>query len=149
MKIGIGNDHAACDLKNEIKKYLESMGHQVVDFGTNSNESCDYPHYGYAVGKAIQDNVVDKGVLICGTGVGISLAANKMKDIRAAVCSEPYTAELSVKHNNANIIAFGARVVDEEMAKKIVKAFFEAEFEAGRHKRRVDLISDIENNKEV
>lgn len=146
MKIAIGNDHVAIPLKNHIKEYLEKKGHTVVDFGTNSEERCDYPIYGAAVGKAIQNKECDLGVLICGTGVGISLAANKMKGIRAVVCSEPYSATLSRQHNNANILAFGARVVGFSLAEMIVDAFLSAEYEGGRHQRRIDLISQIEQN---
>lgn len=144
MKIAIGNDHAAVELKQEIKIYLEEMGHQVVDLGVNSNESCNYPEYGAAVGHAVVDGEADCGVLICGTGVGISIAANKVKGVRAAVCSEPVTARLVKEHNNANIIAFGARIVGSEMAKAIVDAYLGAEFLGGRHQTRVDLIHAIE-----
>lgn len=144
MKIAIGNDHAAVELKQEIKAYLEEMGHQVVDLGVNSNESCNYPEYGAAVGHAVVDGGADCGVLICGTGVGISIAANKVKGVRAAVCSEPVTARLVKEHNNANIIAFGARIVGSEMAKAIVDAYLGAEFLGGRHQTRVDLIHAIE-----
>ena len=120
MKIGIGNDHVAVEMKNEIKAYLEEKGHEVVDFGTNSSERCNYPVYGEAVANAIVNGEVDCGVLICGTGVGISLSANKVNGIRACVCSEPYSARLSKQHNNTNIIAFGARVIGIELAKMIV-----------------------------
>lgn len=144
MKIAIGNDHAAVELKQEIKAYLEEMGHQVVDLGVNTNESCNYPEYGAAVGHAVVDGEADCGVLICGTGVGISIAANKVKGVRAAVCSEPVTARLVKEHNNANIIAFGARIVGSEMAKAIVDAYLGAEFLGGRHQTRVDLIHAIE-----
>lgn len=145
MKIAIGNDHAAVDLKNHIKKYVEDMGHTVINFGTDTNESCDYPLYGEKVGRAVADGEADLGILICGTGIGISLAANKVKGVRAAVCSEPYSAKLTRMHNNANIIAFGARVVGEAMAEMIVYEFLNAEYEGGRHQRRVDMISEIEN----
>ena len=120
MKIGIGNDHVAVEMKNEIKAYLEEKGHEVVDFGTNSSERCNYPVYGEAVANAIVNGEVDCGVLICGTGVGISLSANKVNGIRACVCSEPYSARLSKQHNNTNIIAFGARVIGIELANMIV-----------------------------
>lgn len=145
MKIAIGNDHAATALKFEIKEYLESQGYEVVNFGTDTNDSCDYPVYGAAVGRAVASGECDYGVLICGTGVGISLAANKIKGVRACVCSEPVTARLTRAHNNANIIAFGARIVGSEMAKAIVDTFLKTEFEGGRHQRRVDLISKIED----
>ena len=111
MKIGIGNDHAAVDMKNEVVEYLKEKGYEVVNYGTDTTESCHYPAYGEKVGKAVASGEVDLGILICGTGVGISLAANKVKGIRAVVCSEPYSAKLSRQHNNTNILAFGARVV--------------------------------------
>ena len=145
MKIGIGNDHAAVDMKNEISEYLKEKGYEVVNYGTDSNESCDYPVYGEKVGEAVAHGDVDLGILICGTGVGISLAANKVEGIRAVVCSEPYTAKLSRMHNNSNILAFGARVVGSELAKMIVDEWLGASFEGGRHQRRVDMIMDIEN----
>lgn len=144
MKIAIGNDHAAVALKNEIKAYVESLGHEVVNYGTDSDESCDYPVYGEKVGKAVAAGEADCGILICGTGVGISIAANKVKGVRAAVCSDTTTAHLVKEHNNANIIAFGARIVGLETAKDIVKTYLEAEFLGGRHERRVAMIHDIE-----
>nr|MCR4611701.1 ribose 5-phosphate isomerase B [Lachnospiraceae bacterium] len=108
------------------------------------NKSCDYPEFGKAVGEAVVKGEADCGILICGTGVGISIAANKVKGVRAAVCSDVTTAHLVKEHNNANIIAFGARIVGEELAKDIVKSYLGAEFEGGRHQRRIDLIHDIE-----
>ena len=144
MKIAIGNDHVAVEMKKEIKEYLEAMGHEVVDVGTNSSERFDYPVSGYKVGKMVASGQVDKGVLICGTGVGISLAANKVHGVRAVVCSEPYTARLSRQHNNSNIIAFGARVIGIETAKMIVDEWLKAEFEGGRHQKRIDMITKIE-----
>ncbi|OUN87233.1 MULTISPECIES: ribose 5-phosphate isomerase B [Enorma] len=149
MKIGIGNDHVAVELKNIIKEHLEQQGHEVVDFGTNSTERFDYPISGYAVGKAVASGDVDLGVLICGTGVGISLAANKVHGIRACVCSEPYSAKLSREHNNTNIIAFGARVVGPELAKMIVDEWLGAEFQGGRHQRRIDMIAEIEETQNL
>ena len=145
MKLAIGNDHSAVEMKKEIKKYLEDKGIEVIDVGTNSTESFNYPISGYKVGKMVASGEVDGGVLICGTGVGISLAANKVKGVRACVCSEPYTAKLSRMHNNSNVLAFGARVVGSELAKMIVDEWLAAEFEGGRHQRRVDMIMDIEN----
>ena len=145
MKIAIGNDHTAVDLKNTISDYLKELGYEVINLGTDSRESCDYPIYGEKVGRAVADGEADLGIAICGTGVGISLAANKVKGIRACVCSEPYTAKLSRMHNNSNVLAFGARVVGDELAKMIVKEWLDAEFEGGRHQRRVDMIMDIEN----
>lgn len=142
MKIGIGNDHAAVDLKNTIVEYLKSRNIEVVDFGTNEKTSTDYPKYGRKVANAVVNGEIDGGILICGTGVGISLAANKVKGIRACVCSEPYTARLSKQHNNSNIIAFGARVVGEGLATMIVEAWLDAEYEGGRHQKRVDMIEE-------
>ena len=144
MKIAIGNDHVAVDMKLEIKKHLEALGHEVVNYGTDSSERTDYPIYGERVGRAVASGECDVGVLICGTGIGISLAANKVKGVRAAVCSEPYSARLTRQHNNANIIAFGARVVGISVAEMIVDEFLNAEFEGGRHRDRVNMISAIE-----
>ncbi len=149
MKIGIGNDHSALELKAEIIDFLKEKGHEVVDYGTNSPESCDYPIYGEKVARAVAAGEVEKGILICGTGLGISLAANKVEGIRAVVCSEPFTAKMSRAHNDCNILAFGARVVGAELAKMIVDTWLNTEFEGGRHQRRVDQIMDIERrNKE-
>lgn len=144
MKIAIGCDHTAIDLKETIKKHLQDMGHEVEDVGTYSKESCDYPIYGFKVANKIKNGEAERGVLICGTGVGISLAANKVKGIRAVVCSEPYTAKMARMHNNAQIVAMGARVVSDGLATDIVDAFMNAEFEGGRHQRRVDILSRIE-----
>ena len=121
------------------------MGHEVVNFGTDTNDSCNYPEYGEKVARAVVAKEVDLGILICGTGVGISIAANKVKGIRAVVCSEPCSARLAREHNNANILAFGARIVGEELAKTIVKEYLDASFLGGRHQTRVDMISEIEN----
>ena len=146
MKIGIANDHTALEMKKDIIAYLESKGHEIVDYGTDSTESTDYPIWGEKVANAVASGEVEKGIAICGTGLGISLACNKVNGIRACVCSEPYTARYSRLHNNCNIICFGARVIGIEMAKMIVDEFFETEFEGGRHQRRVDMIMDIETS---
>ena len=140
MKIAIGNDHSAVELKNIIAEHLKEKGYEVLNLGTDSTESCDYPVYG----EKVVSGEADLGIAICGTGVGISLAANKVKGIRACVCSEPYTAKLSRMHNNSNVLAFGARVVGSELAKMIVDQWLDAEFEGGRHQRRVDMIMEIE-----
>ncbi len=145
MKIGIANDHAATDMKKEILEYLVKRGHEVVNYGTDSYESVNYPEFGEKIGRAVASGEVDLGIAICGTGLGISLAANKVHGVRAAVCSEPYTARLSRQHNNANVLAFGARVVGIEMAKMIVDEWLGAEFMGGRHQDRVDMIMEIEN----
>ena len=145
MKIGIGNDHTALDMRKQIVDFLVENGHEVVSYGTDTTESCDYPIIGEKVANAVVAGEVDCGILICGTGFGMSLAANKVNGIRACVCSEPYTAKLSKQHNNTNILAFGARVIGIEMAKMIVSEWLNATFEGGRHQRRVDLIMDIQN----
>lgn len=145
MKIAIGNDHGGTDLKWEIKKYLESKGYEIVNLGTDTKESCDYPVYAKKVADAVIAKEVDCGILICGTGVGISIAANKIKGIRAAVCSDTATARLVKQHNNANILAFGGRIVGVELAKDICDAYLEAEFEGDRHNRRIAMIHELEN----
>ncbi len=149
MKLAIGNDHVAVDMKNEIKAYLEEKGHEVINVGTDTSERFNYPVSGYKVAKMVASGEVDGGVLICGTGVGISLAANKVHGIRACVCSEPYTARLSKQHNNTNIIAFGARVIGVELAKMIVDEWLEAEYEGGRHSIRVGEIMEIEETQHL
>ena len=145
MKIVIGNDHAAVEMKNEIMEYLSGKGYEMINIGTDTHESCNYPEYGKKAGQMVAAGEADCGILICGTGVGISLAANKVKGIRAAVCSDPVTARLVKEHNNANIIAFGARIVGGETAKAIVDAYLNAEFAGGRHQTRIDMIMAIEN----
>lgn len=144
MRIAIGNDHVAVEMKQQISEYLTSKGHDVVNYGTDSEERFNYPLAGEAVANAVKQGEVDAGILICGTGVGISLSANKVNGIRAVVCSDPYTARLSKQHNNTNILAFGARVIGIELAKMIVDSWLEAEFEGGRHQTRINMIADIE-----
>ena len=144
MRIAIGNDHVAVEMKKEIQAYLEDKGYEVIDVGTNSSERFDYPVSGYKVGKMVASGEADLGVLTCGTGVGISLAANKVHGVRACVCSDPYTARLSRQHNNSNIIAFGARVIGIELAKMIVDEWLQAEFMGGRHQNRIDMLTCIE-----
>ena len=144
MRIGIANDHVSVEMKQQVVAYLKEKGYDVVNYGTDSTESCDYPVYGEKIGHAVVSGEVDFGIAICGTGLGISLAANKVHGIRAAVCSEPYTARLSRQHNNANVLAFGSRVIGIELAKMIIDEFLGAEFEGGRHQRRVDMIMDVE-----
>ena len=145
MKVGIGNDHAAVNFKNILKEYLENKGFEVIDYGsTDPQAKDDYPDFGQAVAEALAAGKIDKGVVICGTGVGISLAANKVPGIRCGVCSDTATARLIVQHNNANMISLGERIVGVELAKDILDSFFGAEFEGGRHARRVDKITAIE-----
>ncbi|MBR0138091.1 MAG: ribose 5-phosphate isomerase B [Erysipelotrichaceae bacterium] len=142
-RIAIGNDHAGVELKNQIVDYLQEKGYEVINFGTDSHQSCDYPEYGKKVANAIVSNEADLGILICGTGVGISLAANKVRGIRACVCSDPVTAHLSRLHNHANIIAFGARIVGLELAKAIVDSFLDTvPSEDARHIRRIEMIEE-------
>ncbi|MBD1566453.1 ribose 5-phosphate isomerase B [Vibrio sp. SA48] len=145
MKVAIANDHVGIELKPTIIELLESRGLEVMDLGANSIERTDYPVYGAKVALAVTSGEADLGILICGTGVGISLAANKVNGVRAVVCSEPYTAKLSKQHNNTNILAFGSRVVGQELAKMIVNEWLDAEFEGGRHQNRINQISALEN----
>ena len=139
--IGLGCDHGGYELKQEIIKYLEEKGIPYKDFGCDSTKSVDYPIYARKVGRAIQNGECDKGILICGTGIGISIAANKMKGIRAALCTDCFSAEATRLHNNANILALGGRVVGPGLAVKIVDTFLNTEFShEERHQRRIDLI---------
>ena len=145
MKIAIGSDHVGIELKPIIIDYLKELGHEVEDFGPYSTERTDYPIYGKKVAQEVASVNFEKWILICGTGVGISITANKVRGIRAVVCSEPYSAKLSREHNNTNIVAFGSRVVGSELAKMIVKEWLDAEYEGGRHAKRVEMIAEIEN----
>ena len=138
--IAIGCDHVGFELKTHVIDYLQKNGHSIKDCGTHSTERTDYPIYARAVAQAVVSGECEKGILICGTGVGISIAANKVRGIRAVVCSEPYSALLSRQHNNTNILAFGSRVVGKDLALMIVEAWLCGEFEGGRHKNRVDNI---------
>lgn len=147
MKLAIGNDHVGYSLKLHLMDYLKQKGHELVDFGCDSEESCDYPIFAKKVAEAVVGGQYDLGILICGTGVGISISANKVRGIRAVVCSEPYSARLARQHNDANILAFGARVIGPAIAEMIVDEFLNARYEGGRHQRRVDLISQIENER--
>lgn len=144
MIIAMGNDHTAIEMKEEIKAHVQSKGHEVVDFGTDSEGSCDYPEYGEKVGRAVAAGEADYGIAICGTGIGIGIAAGKVKGVRVCTCSEPYSSRLSRMHNNSNVLTFGARVVGVEMAKMIVDEWLDHEYEGGRHQRRVDLLMEIE-----
>lgn len=144
MKIAIGCDHGGIVLKPAVIKALTELGAEVVDLGTCDESSVDYPVYGLKVAEAVASGDCDAGVLMCGTGIGISISANKVKGIRAAVVTNEFMAEMTKRHNNANIIALGGRVVTPEQAESIVKAWFTAEYEGGRHQRRLDMIADIE-----
>ena len=140
MKIAIGNDHVAVALKRSIMTFLEEKGIEVVNVGTDSEERFNYPISGYKVGKMVASGEVDYGILICGTGVGISLSANKIKGIRAALVHNEFTAKLARLHNDANVIALGARVIGDELGLACVETFINTEFEGGRHARRVGKI---------
>lgn len=144
MKVVLASDHAGYELKCILKAYLEEMGHETFDVGTHSTERCNYSEFGFMAAKKVQSGEYDRGVLICGTGVGISLSANKVKGIRCCVCSEPYSALLSRQHNNTNMLSMGARVVGQDLAKMILKNWMEGEFEGGRHQIRIDQIAEIE-----
>ena len=150
MKVGFGCDHTGIELKKELMEHLKEKGYECVDYGAYdaAGGKVDYPVPGRKVAEAVASGEVEKGVLVCGTGIGISLAANKVKGIRAAVCSEPVSASLATRHNNANIISVGARIVGPEMAKAIVDAFFDSVFEGGRHAKRVQMIMDIEGQED-
>ena len=144
MKIAIGNDHSAVEMKNMIVEYLTAKGHEMINLGTDSTESYPYPTAASNVANAVVNKEADCGILICGTGVGIGIAANKVKGIRCAIVSEPFSAKLTKIHNNANILAFGARVVGSEVANMIVDSWLEAEFEGGRHQERINMIHELE-----
>lgn len=149
MRVALGADHGGYELKETIRAHLEKQGIEVQDFGTHSNDSVDYPKYGFSVGSAIIKGETDLGIVVCGTGLGISIAANKIPGIRAAVCTETFSARMAREHNNANILALGARVIGVGLALDIVDIFLKTEFSGGRHALRVNLISDIERGKEI
>lgn len=141
--LALGCDHAGLPLKLEIIRFLKEKGLEYKDFGTYTADSCDYPQFGEAVARAVASGECERGLLFCGTGVGISIAANKVRGIRAVVCSEAYSAEMSRRHNNSNILALGARVVGVGLAEHIVNIWLNTEFEGGRHERRVKLLDAI------
>lgn len=145
MKIAMAADHGGFELKNILKDYLSEKGNEIIDLGTNSPASVDYPDFALLCAKEVVQKNVDFGILVCGTGVGISIAANKVKGIRCALCPSPEIAALTKQHNNANIISLGGRFTSPDDAKKIVDAYMSAEFEGDRHIKRINKISDIEN----
>lgn len=145
MKVAIGCDHAGFDLKSAVVEVLKNADVELIDFGTYDHNSVDYPDYGARVGKAVVTGEADRGIVICGTGIGISIAANKIPGVRAALCHDPYSARMSRAHNDANVLALGARVVGPGLAASIVEAWLDTEFEAGRHSGRVDKIHGIES----
>ena len=144
MKISMGCDHGGYLLKEHVKMYLTDKGHEIVDCGCNSLDSCDYPQFGAAAARAVAAGQCERGIVICTTGIGISITANKVRGIRCALCSEPLSAEMTRKHNNANVLAMGAGMTGPNMAERIVDTFLATEFEGGRHQRRVDGIAAVE-----
>lgn len=146
MMLAIGCDHGGFSLKAAVKNHLERLGHKVEDFGCYSEDSVDYALVAEKVGQAVAEKKADFGFLVCSTGIGISIAANKVKGVRAALCSDSFSAEMTRRHNNANVLCMGGKIVDEKKALELVDIFLATEFEGGRHQRRIDQISEIENN---
>lgn len=145
MKISMGSDHGAFAMKEHIKQYLIGLGHEVVDCGTYSTDSCDYSDFAKPAAQLVASGECERGIVMCTTGVGISIAANKVRGIRCALCSEPYSAEMTRRHNDANMLAMGGALIGPNMAERIVDVFLNTEFEGGRHQRRVNKIMAIEN----
>ena len=143
MKIAVASDHGGFALKEEIAKYLTEAGYDVLNLGTNSAESVDYPEYGKKCAEAVVSGQSERGIVVCGTGIGISMAANKVKGVRCALCTSVHMAEMTRRHNDANMLALGGRTTENELALEIVKAFLATEFEGGRHKRRVDMLDNM------
>ncbi len=139
-KIGVGSDHAGVNLKNKIAEFLKEKGYEVIDYGTHSTESCDYPVYAKAVAKSVANGENERGIICCGSGIGVSIAANKVKGVRAVLAHEPYSAMLSRLHNNANVLCLGERITGESLALDIVETWLHSEYEGGRHQRRVDML---------
>ncbi len=146
MRISIGGDHAGFELKERVKTLLEERQYRVADMGTSSGESVDYPDYAAAVAQAVSSGEADRGVLVCGTGIGMSITANKFANVRAALCHDVETARLSRQHNNANVLAIGSRVLDPELALTIVQEWMDTTFEGGRHSRRLEKITALEGD---
>lgn len=147
--IAIACDHSALELKAEVEALLTSRGLEYRDFGTYTLESCHYPVYGARAARAVASGECDRGIVICGTGIGMSLAANKVPGIRCALCGDPYSAKMTRAHNDANMLALGARVIGVELAKMIVEAFLDTPFEGGRHQTRIDMITALENGEAI
>lgn len=147
MKFAVGSDHAGFEAKERAKQVLASMGAEVIDEGTTSGESVDYPDFGAAVGRAVASGEAERGVLICGSGIGISIAANKIAGVRAAVCWNEETARLARQHNDANVLCLGARFIEPELAARMIRTFVETGFEGGRHQRRVDKLNMLDEAK--
>lgn len=145
MKISLACDHGAFELKERLKAHLLEQGHQVADCGTNSADSCDYPDFAQAAARLVAEGSCERGVVLCTTGIGMSIAANKVKGVRCALCHEPLSAEMTRRHNDANMLAMGAGVTGGNLAQRILDVFLSTEFEGGRHQRRVDKITEMEN----
>ena len=143
--IAIGSDHGGYLLKEEIKKHLDAEGIEYRDFGTDSTASCDYPVFAEKVCRSIQQGECEKGILVCGTGIGMSMCANKCKGIRAAVCGDHFSAEFTRRHNNANVLCLGARVIGPGGALQLVDVFLTTEYEGGRHEKRIEMMTELEN----
>lgn len=149
MRVVLGADHGGYELKEAIRKHLEAQGFEVHDLGTHSTDSVDYPKYGFLVGDSIIKGEADLGIVVCGTGQGIAMAANKMPGIRAAVCTETFSARMAREHNNANVLSLGGRVTGVGLALDIVDIFLKTEFSGGRHANRINLISNIERGEKL
>lgn len=143
MKIAMASDHGGLDLKNRVKQYIEECGHQVVDFGTYTADSCDYPDFARPCAEAVAKGSCERGIVVCTTGIGVSIVANKVKGVRCALCTNSDMATMTRRHNNANVLAMGQRYVDFDTAKQIVNAFLSTPFDGGRHQRRVDKIETL------
>ena len=143
MKIAVGSDHAAYELKEAIKEKLINEGHEIIDVGCDSTESVDYPKYGHAVGRAVASGEAERGIAVCGSGIGISIACNKVPGVRAALCTSVEMAEMCRRHNNANVVCMGARMISQELAFDIIDTWMTTDFEAGKHLRRINEIEDI------
>ena len=143
MKIAIGCDHAGYELKEKVKAKMAAAGHEMIDVGTDSTESVDYPKYGHAVGRTVASGEAERGIAICGSGIGISIACNKVPGIRAALCTSTEMAEMCRRHNNANVICMGARMISEELAFAMIDTWMTTEFEGGKHERRINELDDI------
>ncbi len=144
MLVAIGSDHAGLDLKNDVVALLKEMGHEVADYGTDTPKSVDYPDFGEKVSVTVSEGKAERGILICGTGIGMSIVANKFRNIRAALCNDLFSAKMSRLHNNANILVMGGRIIGKDLAKEIVRTWMTTEFESGRHVNRLKKISLIE-----
>ena len=144
MKIAMASDHGGFELKESVKEWLTEQGHEVCDYGCHSKESCDYPVFGKAAAEAVASGVCEKGIVICTTGIGISITANKVKGIRCALCADSFSAEMTRRHNDANMLALGGGMIGPNMAERIVDVFLSTAFEGGRHQRRVDKVMSIE-----